>query len=81
MGPRLISRERLMASDDGDRITGCDRRGTVVIADSGAEAEVLVFSSEQPVRRGVEFDYRGMTWVITGVRRDSGVFVAEPAAH
>jgi hypothetical protein len=70
-----------LASDDSDRITGCDRRGTVIIADSGAEAEVLVFPPGQQVGRGVEFDYRGATWVITGVRRDSGVFVAEPAAH
>ena len=81
MGTRLTSRPRPMASDDTGEITGYDRRGIVVIADSGAEAEVLVFPPEQVVRNGVEFDYRGTTWVITGACRDSGVLVAEPACH
>ena len=81
MRTRFTSRPCPLASDDGEGITSCDRRGTVVIADSGAEAEVLVFPPEQVVRCGVEFDYRGTTWVITGSRRDSGVLVAEPVCH
>jgi hypothetical protein len=54
---------------------------TVVIADSGADAEVLVFAPGDAVRMGTEFHYRGTTWVIIGTRRDSGVLVAEPASH
>jgi hypothetical protein len=53
----------------------------VVIADAGAEAEVLVFPPGEPIGRGTEFQFRGVTWVITGRRRDSRVLVAEPAAH
>jgi len=70
-----------MASNDNDHITGRGRGGTVVIADSGSEAEVLVFPPGQLVRCGVEFDYRGTTWVVAAERRDSGVLVAEPVAH
>jgi hypothetical protein len=70
-----------MANDGADQITGHEQRGTVVIADSGAEAEVLVLPPGQPIGCGVEFDHRGTTWVITGTRRDSGVLVAEPASH
>jgi hypothetical protein len=53
----------------------------VVIADAGATAEVLVFARDEPVARGSEFSYRGTTWIVTGARRDSGILVAEPAAH
>lgn len=70
-----------MANNGNDHIAGRDRGGTAVIADSGSEAEVLVFPPGQPVRCGVEFDYRDMTWVVTRARRDSGVLVAEPVAH
>jgi hypothetical protein len=81
MGTRLIFGTRPMASSSSDHVTGRDRGGTVVIADSGFEAEVLVFPAEQPVRRGVKFDYRGTTWVVTEERRDSGILVAERVAH
>jgi hypothetical protein len=54
---------------------------TVVIVDSGTTAEVLVFSPDEPIARGGEFNYRGTTWVITGARRDSGILVAEPTTH
>jgi hypothetical protein len=53
----------------------------VVIADSGAVAELLVFSSDEPITKGSEFHFRGTTWVISGAQRDSGILVAEPAAH
>ena len=56
-------------------------RPTVVIADFGSEAEVLVFPPGEAVERGVQFRYRGTTWIITGTRRDSGLFVAEPFTH
>jgi len=52
-----------------------------VIADSGSAAEVLVFSPDEQIAQGGEFHYRGTTWVVSGVRRDSGILVAEPAAH
>jgi hypothetical protein len=81
MGTRLISKVRPKAINGNDDIPGRGRRGTVVIADSGFEAEVLVFPPGQLVRCGAEFDYRGMTWMVTAERRDSGVLVAEPVAH
>ena len=56
-------------------------RATVVIADSGADAEVVVFPADEMVATGAEFHYRGTIWIITGARRDSGVLVAEPIAH
>jgi len=81
MGPRLIFRGRPLQGGETNQVAFRDGRGTVVIADYGAEAEVLVFPPEQPVGCGVEFDYRGMTWVIVATHRDSGVLVAEPACH
>ena len=53
-------------------------RSTVVIADSGAMVELLVFPSGEPVDPGTRFRYRGIVWVITG-KRDSGIMVAEPS--
>jgi hypothetical protein len=70
-----------MATNDNGHIRGRDRGGTAIIADSGSQAEVLVFPPGQLVRRGVEFDYQGTIWVVTGERRDSGVLVAEPVTH
>jgi hypothetical protein len=81
MGTRKTFQPRPRASEDGEEYVGCERRGTVVIVDAGADAELLVFPPEQSVGRGVEFDYRGTTWVITGAHRDSGVLVAEPVLH
>jgi hypothetical protein len=70
-----------VANDGADAAAVRKGRGTVVIADSGSTAEVLVFSSDEPIARGAKFSHRGTTWEITGARRDSGVLVAEPAAH
>jgi hypothetical protein len=54
-------------------------RATIVIADSGGEAELIVFPAGEAVAEGTQFRYRGTIWVITGGRRDSGLLVAEPA--
>ena len=80
MRPRIIKRVEPDAwgeSDSPRRRT----RATVVIADSGTEAEVLVFAAGEDVAAGSEFRYRGTLWVVTGARRDSGVMVAEPKSH
>ena len=81
MGPRNLKRACPAASDGSDWTAAREGRVTVVIADSGASAEVLVFPAGESIGRGAEFHYGGTTWVITGARRDSGILVAEPAAH
>lgn len=67
--------------DSSDQATTGGGRPTVVIADSGSDAEVLVFPPGEALCRGTEFQHRGVTWIVTGHRRDSRVLVAEPAAH
>jgi hypothetical protein len=79
--PRIIKGAAPTTNGRGGRPAERRGRATVVIADSGADAEVLVFPPEEPVTKGAEFHYRGTTWVVTGSRRDSGVLVAEPTAH
>ena len=81
LGPRIFKRERLAANDGSDWRAAREGRVTVVIADSGATAEVLVFSPDEQIAKGGEFQYRGTTWIVTGARRDSGILVAEPSAH
>ncbi len=81
MGQRNLTRVRPAKSNGSDWSTAGEGRVTVVVADSGASAEVLVLSSDQPIGRGTEFQHRGTTWVITGAQRDSGILVAEPTAH
>lgn len=81
MVPRIFRQDRRAVNGGRDWATVRKGRETVVIADSGTMAEVLVFSSDEPIAKGAEFHYRGITWVITGARRDSGILVAEPAAH
>ena len=81
MAARILSGARPAASDPAARATVRDGRETVVIADSGTEAEVLVFPPGEAVRQGLEFRHRGTTWVIMGCSRDSGVLVAEPSTH
>lgn len=81
LGPRVFRQARFAASDGTDSGTAREGRVTVVIVDYGATAEVLVFSPEEEIAEGGEFHYRGTTWIITGTRRDSGILVAEPAAH
>lgn len=80
MRPRII-KGALPANED-DREQACRQgRATVVIADSGADAEVVVFPADEMATTGAEFHYRGTIWVITGTRRDSRVLVAEPVSH
>ncbi|MCW8983877.1 MAG: hypothetical protein OQK55_00930 [Thermoanaerobaculales bacterium] len=81
MGPRVLKQARRAMNDGSTWTATRERRETVVIADSGTMAEVLVFSPDEQIAKGAEFHYRGTTWIITGTRRDSGVLVAEPSAH
>jgi len=81
LGPRNFKRVRRAANDGSEWTAARKGRVTVVIADSGGTAEVLVFPPDEPIAKGGEFHYRGTTWVITGSRRDSGILVAEPSAH
>ena len=81
MEPRIFSNRRAAAEEGSDQSTTGGRRPTVVIADSGRDAEVLVFPPGESIGRGSEFQFRGATWIVTGRRRDSGVLVAEPAAQ
>jgi len=81
LAPRIFKRVRLAVNDGSDWSAAREGRVTVVIADSGATAEVLVFSPDEQIAKGGEFHYRGAMWIITGVRRDSGILVAEPSAH
>jgi hypothetical protein len=79
--PRILSNGCLSTDEGGESSATIHRRPTVVIVDSGADAEVLVFPPGERVGKGTRFHYRGTTWVITGRRRDSRVLVAEPATH
>jgi hypothetical protein len=79
--PRVLKQVRRAANDRTEWSAAREGREKVVIADSGAMAEVLVFSADEPIMNGAEFRYRGAMWVIIGARRDSGIWVAEPAAH
>jgi len=81
LGSRELKRVHPVAIERSNWTAAREGRETVVIADSGASAEVLVFAPGESVKRGVEFSYRGTIWVITSTRRDSGILVAEPAAH
>jgi len=81
MGPRNLKSARPLAPDGSDWPAAREGRATVVIADSGTSAEVLVFPAVEPLGEGAEFHYGGTTWVITCARRDSGILVAEPVAH
>ncbi len=80
MAPRIIDGVRPHSTANLE----CDRqpasRSTLVIADSGATVELLVFESGEPIDRGTRFRYRGTVWEITG-KRDSGILVAEPSRH
>ena len=81
LGSREFKRLHPMAGEGSNWTAARKGRVTVVIADSGASAEVLVFAPGETVKRGVEFSHRGTMWVVTSARRDSGILVAEPAAH
>ena len=80
MRPRMIKRAEPDARGESDSPRR-RARATVVIADSGTEAEVLIFAAGEAVAAGSEFRHRGTRWIVTGARRDSGVMVAEPKLH
>jgi hypothetical protein len=56
-------------------------RGTIVIADDGRAAAVVVLDPHQPTASGSIFEHLGRSWVIRGSRHDSRVLVAEPLAR
>lgn len=70
----------MLASGGSQRRSAGGGRSRVVIVDSGTTAEVLVFPPGHRLDRGAVFCYRGANWVITELRRDSGILVAEPEA-
>jgi hypothetical protein len=58
-----------------------DHRATVVIADSGATAAVLVIESRQRLAVGSRFRHRGEEWRIVGRRPHSRALVAKPVNY
>lgn len=54
------------------------RRKTVVIADDGVNASVVLLDAADSVNAGSRFEHRGRQWVIRGPRPHSRVIVAEP---
>lgn len=66
-----------------DRTTArprASRRGTVVIADDGNAASIIVLDGHQQTATGSVFEHHGRSWMIRGSRRHSRVLVAEPLA-
>ena len=78
--PRIIDGLRPHSTGDLERDRPPASRSTVVIADSGAAVELLIFPPGEPVDHGTRFRYQGAVWEITG-KRDSGILVAEPSRH
>ena len=78
MGPHAIRETQPRPADRADWKGESVLRSNLVIADSGATAELLVFPSDEWLGRGAQFRYRETVWVVTGHRRDSGILVAEP---
>lgn len=56
-------------------------RSFVVIADSGTSARVVVFPPSADIAPGARFRHGEHLWMVTGKRRDSGIFVATPIGH
>ena len=80
MTPHIIDGVQPHSAGTPECIRRSAGRSRVVIADSGATVELLVFPSGDPIARGTRFRYRGTVWEITGMR-DSGILVAEPSRH
>lgn len=81
MRRRIISGGRPVSPGEGESRALRAGRTSLVIADWGPTAELLIFPAGEPVGRGAEFHYRGSVWIITGRRRDSRILVAEPVSH
>ena len=58
-----------------------DRRKTVVIADDGGKASLVLLNAGHPAQPGTSFDHAGRRWVIRGKRHHSRVLVAEPLSE
>ena len=80
MTPHIIGGAQLHSAGRPECTRRPTGRSTLVIADSGATVELMVFPSGEAVDRGTRFRYRGTIWEITG-KRDSGIMVAEPSRH
>ena len=80
MAPHIIGGVQPHSADGMETNRQPATRSTVVIADSGAMVELLVFPSEEPVALGARFHYCGNVWEITR-KRDSGILVAEPSRN
>lgn len=59
-------------------LPGPNPRKTIVIADAGGRADVVVLDDSHPAYAGSCFDHAGRRWVIRGHRHHSRVLVAEP---
>jgi hypothetical protein len=57
---------------------GAGGRATVVIADAGTAAKVIVVETALPLSLGARFFHCGIQWRVVGRRRDSRVLVAQP---
>ncbi len=71
-------REIKQTASPGVRLPSPDRRKTIVIADDGGRAEVVLLDATRPVLTGSCFDHAGRRWIIRGQRSHSRVLVAEP---
>ncbi len=58
--------------------SGARRRATVVIADAGTVAQVIVVETDLPLSLGSRFHHCGTHWRVVGRRHDSRVMVALP---
>ena len=69
------------AASPGGWLPDPDRRKTIVIADAGGRADVVVLDASHPIYAGSCFDHAGRRWVIRGHRHHSRVLVAEPLSQ
>jgi hypothetical protein len=81
MESRIISGARPLFPGEGENHAPRTIRASILIADWGPTAELVVFPAGEPVSRGARFQYRGTLWIVTGRRRDSRIMVAEPVSH
>lgn len=79
-GQRIMLNGKHIRSQ-GSRVLSPDRRKTIVIADDGGEAKLVLLDVTHPVGTGSCFDHAGRRWIIRGRRHHSRVLVAEPLAQ
>jgi hypothetical protein len=73
-------RELVNETAEGWTIHRVEARPTVVVADSGDHAGLVLLAPDQPATVGSRFDHQGRSWEIRGRRPYSRVLVAEPVA-